>query len=265
METDQTRLSEISSDLRTFTEDVEDLKISLANKPYLIIKGEAGCGKSHLMGDIANNRIAHGLPTLLFLGSDFAEGTYETTITSKIGFTGTFQKFLYSFNQIGCQIGSRVLLMIDALNEGNQATLWKERLPGLIKSLEVYPAIGLVVSVRDTYFEDVIPERPETSCSATIIEHKGFKGLEYEAVRQFCIAYELNLPNVPILTPEFCNPLFLKIVCDTLEISGEKDFPKGFNGVSALFNQYFKNLDQKFSEKDRNINTGMLRALQSDY
>ena len=71
----------------------------------------------------------------------------------------------YSFNQIGCQIGSRVLLMIDALNEGNQATLWKERLPGLIKSLEVYPAIGLVVSVRDTYFEDVIPERPETSCS----------------------------------------------------------------------------------------------------
>ena len=83
LETDQTRLSEISSDLRTFTEDVEDLKISLANKPYLIIKGEAGCGKSHLMGDIANNRIAHGLPTLLFLGSDFAEGTYETTITSK--------------------------------------------------------------------------------------------------------------------------------------------------------------------------------------
>lgn len=266
LETDQTRLSEISSDLRTFTEDVEDLKISLANKPYLIIKGEAGCGKSHLMGDIANNRIAHGLPTLLFLGSDFAEGTYETTITSKIGFTGTFQKFLYSFNQIGCQIGSRVLLMIDALNEGNQATLWKERLPGLIKSLEVYPAIGLVVSVRDTYFEDVIPERPETSCSATIIEHKGFKGLEYEAVRQFCVAYELNLPNVPILTPEFCNPLFLKIVCDTLEISGEKDFPKGFNGVSALFNQYFKNLDQKFSEKRpeykyRNVASTSVRLL----
>ena len=41
LETDQTRLSEISSDLRTFTEDVEDLKISLANKPYLIIKGRS--------------------------------------------------------------------------------------------------------------------------------------------------------------------------------------------------------------------------------
>ena len=139
--------------------------------------------------------------------------------------------------------------MIDALNEGPQAVLWKDRLSGLIKSLKDYPAIGLVVSVRDTYFDDVIPDGVETDSGATVIEHKGFKGLEYEAVRQFCLAYELNLPNVPILTPEFCNPLFLKIICDTLEASGEKDFPKGFNGVSSLFNQYFKNLDKKFAEK----------------
>lgn len=139
--------------------------------------------------------------------------------------------------------------MIDALNEGPQAELWKYRLSGLIKSLKDYPAIGLVISVRDTYFDDVIPDCVETDSDATIIEHKGFKGLEYEAVRQFCLAYELNLPNVPILTPEFCNPLFLKIVCDTLEASGEKDFPKGFNGVTTLFNKYFCILDKKFSEK----------------
>ena len=251
IEADESRLSEISSDLYTFTEAFEDLRIGLANKPYLIINGEAGCGKSHLMGDVASNRIADGLPTLFFLGSDFTEGTYETTITSKIGFVGTFQEFLSSFNQIGCQVGSRALLMIDALNEGNQATLWKERLPGLIKSLEKFPAIGLVVSVRDTYFDDVIPDEVESNCNATIIEHRGFKGLEYEAVRQFCLAYELNLPNVPILTPEFCNPLFLKIVCDTLEASGEKVFPTGFNGVSELFNQYFKNLDKKFAERSK--------------
>lgn len=139
--------------------------------------------------------------------------------------------------------------MIDALNEGPQAILWKDRLSGLIKSLKDYPAIGLVVSVRDTYFNDVIPDGIEDYLKATIIEHKGFKGLEYEAVRQFCLAYELNLPNVPILTPEFCNPLFLKIICDTLEASGEKVFPKGFNGVSVLFNKYFNNLDKKFAEK----------------
>ena len=248
-EIDEARLSEISQDLYSFTENFEDLKINLANNPYLIIKGEAGCGKSHLLGDVASKRIDDGLPTLLFLGTDFAKETYETTITSKIGFEGTFREFLSSFNQIGAQVGSRALLMIDALNEGPQALLWKDRLSGLIKTLKDYPAIGLVVSVRDTYFDDVIPDLVETDSGATVIEHKGFKGLEYEAVRQFCLAYELNLPNVPILTPEFCNPLFLKIICDTLEASGKKDFPKGFNGVSSLFNQYFKNLDKRFAKK----------------
>lgn len=249
VEADESRLSEISRDLYSFTNDYEDLKIGLANNPYLIIKGEAGCGKSHLLGDIASKRIEEGLPTLLFLGTDFSEGTLESTITSKIGFSGTYQEFLYSFNQIGIQVGSRALLMVDALNEGPQAFLWKNRLSGLIKSLNDYSSIGLVVSIRDTYFDDVIPDGIETKSKATIIEHKGFKGLEYEAVRQFCLAYELNLPNVPILTPEFCNPLFLKIICDTLEASGEKDFPKGFNGVSVMFNQYFKNQDKKFAEK----------------
>lgn len=263
---DISRLGEISQNLYSFTVDFKDLRIDLANKPYLIIKGEAGCGKSHLMGDIASNRIADGLPTLFFLGSDFVDGTYETTITSKIGFVGTFQEFLSSLNQIGCQVGSRVLLMIDALNEGNQATLWKDRLPGLVKSLEEYPAIGLVVTVRDTYYDDVVPDDVESSCNATVIEHKGFKGFEYEAVKEFCLAYELNLPNVPILTPEFCNPLFLKIICDTLESSGEKDFPKGFNGVSKLFSQYFNILDKKLAEKKpeykyRNVVSASIKLL----
>lgn len=246
LEADESRLTEISRDLHSFSEDYADLKVDMANNPYMIIKGEAGCGKSHLLGDVASNRIAEGLPTLLFLGTDFNDRSYEAVITSKIGFSGTFPEFLSSFNQIGCQVGSRALLMIDALNEGDHANLWKNKLPGLIKSLNEYPAIGLVVSVRDTYFDDVIPDDVEASSKATVIEHKGFKGLEYEAVKQFCLAYNLKLPNVPILTPEFCNPLFLKIVCDTLEASGKKDFPKGFNGVITLFNQYFRVLDKQF-------------------
>lgn len=247
-EEDEYRLSEISRDLYSFLEDYDDLKISLANAPYLIIKGEAGCGKSHMMGDVAKNRIETGLPTLLFLGTDFNGANYESAIISQTGFNGTFPEFLSGFNQIGTQVGSRALLMIDALNEGSNPEMWKERLSGLIESINHYPAIGLVVTVRDTYFDDVIPSDIEEKSKATIIHHNGFKGLEYEAVRQFCFAYSLNLPNVPILTPEFCNPLFLKIICDTLESSDRRDFPNGFNGISEIFRKYFTHLDEKFAE-----------------
>ena len=245
------RIYRISQDLDSFNDGYEDLSIKVVNHPYLIINGEAGSGKSHLLGDVAKNRIDEGLPTLFFLGTDFVNGTYETIITSKIGFNGTFHELLFSLNQIGYQVGSRTLLMIDALNEGIQSNLWKDRLAGLIQSLKEYPAVGLVVSVRDTYFTNVIPDDVENMCHATVIKHNGFKGLEYEAVQQFCLSYKLNLPNVPLLTPEFCNPLFLKIICDTLESTCEKNFPKGFNGVSNLFNKYFKILDKKFSDFDK--------------
>jgi len=36
----------------------------------LIIKGDAGNGKSHLLGDIAKTRIDGNLPTLLLLGQN---------------------------------------------------------------------------------------------------------------------------------------------------------------------------------------------------
>lgn len=246
---DRNRLSDIILDLSNFISDYNELKISLAKDPYLIIKGQAGSGKSHMFGDVAQSRLNRGLPTLLFLGTDFAEESYETTILSKIGFCGTFPELLAGLNQIGMQVGSRTLLMIDALNEGKRAELWKYNLNGLIQALKDYPAIGLAVSVRDTYLYDIIPENIENVSNVTIIEHTGFKGLEYEAVRQYCIEYGLTLPNVPILTPEFCNPLFLKIICDTLEALGEKDFPQGFNGISSLFNKYFKILDCQFENK----------------
>ena len=247
IEADESRLSEISRDLYSFDKAYSELKINMANKPYLIISGEAGCGKSHLLGDVACRRISEGLPTLLFIGTDFTSASYESAILSKTGFSGSFEEFLASLNQIGMQIGSRALILIDALNEGKDASRWKDKLPGFINAIKRFPAIGLAVSVRDTYFDDVIPSGIEESLKATVIKHTGFKGLEYEAVKQFCVAYGFNLPNVPVLNPEFCNPLLLKIVCDTLEASGEKEFPKGFNGVSNIFSQYYKTLDKQFA------------------
>ena len=64
---EESRLYEISNEISDFIYSYNNIRIDLANNPYLIIKGEAGCGKSHLMGDIANKRISEGLPTLLFL------------------------------------------------------------------------------------------------------------------------------------------------------------------------------------------------------
>jgi hypothetical protein len=81
---EQSRLREIENDIDEFLDEIEKLKIDLNNNPTLIIQGEAGCGKSHLLGDIATQRNNLSLPTILLLGKTFDNSnTIERSILNK--------------------------------------------------------------------------------------------------------------------------------------------------------------------------------------
>lgn len=252
LDEERNRLYEIQDHNSDFLNGIEELKINLANNPTLIIKGEAGCGKSHLLGDIALQRNMQNLPTILLLGQYFnASDTIENNITKQLGISCCFASFAENLNNIGLQINSRVLILIDAINEGPGVDLWKNQIAGFINEIARYPAVGLVLTIRSTYFRDIIPEHLRKDQNITFISHEGFKGNEYEALKLFCEYYKLKLPNFPILNPEYTNPLFLHLICETAKDSPEKAFPKGFNGIVKTYNQYKQSLDQRF-EKKRN-------------
>ena len=59
------RLREIEKSNFDFISKIDKLNINLSNNPTLIIHGEAGCGKSHLLGDIAMKRKDFSLPTVV--------------------------------------------------------------------------------------------------------------------------------------------------------------------------------------------------------
>lgn len=244
------RLRQIIDNNHKFFSDLSEINLELLNHPVLIIHGEAGCGKSHLLGDIAKERSKRGLPTLLLLGQLFkgSQSVWQN-ILSQLNITCTKEEFLSELNSIGRQKGSRVLLLFDALNEGSGKELWPGELAGFIKELSTYKYIGLAFTVRSTYYELIVPANVKTDKNVTKIEHKGFKGSEYEALRLFCEHYDLTQPSFPILTPEFTNPLFLILICEGVRASGQKNFPQGFQGVTGLFNYYIKAITKKLSEK----------------
>lgn len=249
-EKELSRLREIENVNDDFLNEIEKLKINLANNPTLIIQGEAGCGKSHLLGDIATQRKKQSLPTLLLLGTTFTNtNTIEKNILGKLDLTCTFNDFLINLNNIGLQINSRILILIDAINEGAGADLWKNQIAGFINEIDKYPAIGLVLTIRSTYFNDIIPSNFNSDSKITIITHAGFKGNEYEALKLFCEHYGLKLPNFPILNPEYSNPLFLHLICEAIKGMPDKSFPKGFNGINKTYNLYKEVLNCKFEEK----------------
>lgn len=244
------RLREIESNNNDFLKEIDDLKINLANNPTLIIQGEAGCGKSHLLGDIATQRKSQFLPTILLLGTTFnSSHTIEKNILNRLGLTCSFEGFLKNLNSIGENINSRVLILIDAINEGAGADLWKNQIAGFVSEVAKYPAIGLVFTIRSTYLNDIISTSFKSDTKNTFITHIGFKGNEYEALKLFCEYYDLDFPNFPILNPEFSNPLFLHLVCEATKNQRERCFPKGFNGINKTYSLYKNALNKKFDEK----------------
>ena len=245
------RLREISSNNRDFLNDFHDkLTLRLANHPYLFIKGAAGNGKSHLLGDIATTRISKNLPTLLLLGQNFisSKNIWEN-IKSELNINCSDKQLLSELNNIGRQIGSRILILIDAINEGAGADLWNSRIAAFTKEFGDYPYLGLVFTIRTTYIDFVLPEGLLDDSKISIIDHEGFKGNEYGALKLFCEHHNLKQPHFPILAPEFTKPLFLKLICEAVKETPEKIFPQGFQGMSDIFKIYIDSLNHKLELK----------------
>ena len=233
-----------------FESSLDKINVHVANHPYLVIHGEAGCGKSHLLGDIASDRNKKNIPTILLLGQLFRNGqNVWQNIISQLGLSCTKTELLSALNSIGQQVGSRVLLLIDALNEGYGKEIWPAEMAGFINDFSNFPFVGLAVTVRSTYFKIIIPKVIIDNKDVTKVLHEGFKGNEYAALKLFCEHHGLEQPNFPILAPEFTNPLFLQLICEGVKSSGSKKFPRGFQSVGTIFNLYLGVIYKKLSDK----------------
>ena len=249
-ESELNRLYEIRESNYNLYSELDNISIGLSNVPCLIIQGDAGCGKSHLLGDIANERINNNQPTILLLGQLFKNGqNVWQNILSQLNLSCSKDEFLITLNSIGKQLNSRVLILIDALNEGAGKEIWSNELAGFIKDILTFPFIGIALTVRSTYFQVIVPNIIRENKELTHITHVGFKGNEYEALKLFCNYYGLQQPNFPILSPEFTNPLFLILICEAVQTSGEKKFPQGFQNISKIYDYYVKAIYQKLSVK----------------
>jgi len=57
------------------------------------------------------------------------------------------------------------------------------------------------------------------------------------------------LPSTPLLVPEFSNPLFLKILCESLREKGEHRLPRGFQGITKLFEFLLDSVNHRLALK----------------
>ena len=219
----------------------------VAGASLMILHGVAGTGKTHLLCDVARHRVAAGHPTVLLMGQRFVstDAPWSQALQQLDTMDFSAEEFIGALESVAQAAGSRALLLIDAVNEGAGRTIWPSHLAAFLAQIQRSPWIGVVLAVRSSYEEIVIPE--DVRARAITVTHEGFRDHEYDATKTFFVHYGLELPSTPLLAPEFRNPLFLKTLCQGLNIQGERRLPRGFHGITAVFSLYLSAVNKRLA------------------
>ena len=224
-------------------EDFETLMRSRASKAAecgaLLLTGEAGQGKTHLFCDAATRAVAAGQPAIVLLAGRLSGRQVWSEIANQLGLGQVGSELLIGAMQAAAQASNApFLLLIDALNETDESKAWQEELPSLLAEINRSPWTSIGVSVRSTFRSIVLPA--DGLSGVAEIEHRGFEHRELEATERFFDAFDLDQPQVPLLMPDFSNPLFLKLYCEGLRDLGLSAPPTGETYVSDVFDRYLQ-------------------------
>ncbi|WP_322750801.1 MULTISPECIES: hypothetical protein [unclassified Frankia] len=215
----------------------------------ILVTGTGGAGKTHLLCDLAKTRTANNQPTIIGLGEQFERGPIETDLGRITGFSSPAGQLLATF-EAACQTAGKIgLVIIDGLNEPADRSLWNRYLHSFLNEAARYRHIRLVLSCRTEFLADtlsnVLRERLRTC------EHTGFEEVSRDAIRQFLDWYGIERPSFPVLDPEFTNPLFLKLVCTTLQTRGDRRFPRSGVGTSWIYDSFLDAIDDRLAVPER--------------
>jgi len=222
----------------------------LVNVPALLVQGRPGTGKTHLLCHVARGRCDAGQPTVVLLGQWFSRDEPWAQVLRQLGLDCGVDEFLGALNVAAEVTNSRALIFVDALNEGEGLDVWPQHLHGFLEKLRWWPRLGVAMSCRISYLEATLPEGLD-GAKLVRVNHEGFAGHEYEAVRTFFERFQLILPDFPLMVPEFQNPLFLKLLCEGLHAEGVNTVPRGSTGVTRLFGRFLALAERRLSRAGR--------------
>ena len=241
-------LSEFGYECDTLYTFLKSITVKLSNNPFLLLEGEAGIGKSHLLADVIESRIKAGYPSLLLLGQQLTtDESPWVQILKRLQLKNTSTEFLEKLNLYGKKKGKRFLIFIDAINEGNGNKFWEDNINSFVDEIRKFEWLGLIMSVRSTYKGITISDERVSHNNFEIHEHLGFRNVEMDAVNLFYDHYNIERPSSPNLNPEFKNPLFLKLLCEGIKKSGLTKVPVGFHGISKILSFFVEGVNKSLS------------------
>ena len=198
-------------------------------EPYLLVSGEWGTGKTHLLCDFTQYRIGCNQATILVLAKNF-QGSVVAEICSRIESEDTVAEVFDRLDVMAYETGERAVVILDGVNEGRRRE-WREAVATFLALIADRPNIGLILTCR-TPFEHIAIKQKDLAKFHKIV-HFGFDDQEFDAQAAFFQYFNLPLPEVPLLDREFSRPLTLKLICQSLQSLTGKKLAQGFAGIAS--------------------------------
>jgi hypothetical protein len=237
------RLIKVQAALTSLDAAVEKSVLSFGRTTSILFHGTAGTGKSHLLARVADCSINEERPVVLWVGQQLRDQPLWPQLLLRLGLpTATPEQFLDALEAAAQTKRTRALLLVDAINEGAGARLWRSEIAEFLAKVRRYPSVVVVLSCRSEYLNYLIPKG--ISKGLQFVEVRGFETEDEQAAaaRVYLDKRGISRPATPWLAPEFVNPLFLRSCCNALERAGLREFPKGLAGAKAIMGFYLDSI-----------------------
>lgn len=245
---------ETFNDIRTIIDLIEaffyEYQLDICKSKILVVKGKAGVGKSHLIADFCKRLNEDKYACFLHLGQFFKDGTHPwEQIVNQMGLGVSYSEFLSQLDIYACNYNKKVVIVIDALNEGDGRVYWSKYLQPLVNEISEYD-FKLILTIRNTYENLVLPKHFIEYNHVPIIEHIGFNDNTFDAISEYCNYYEIDKPIFPIMNDMYVNPLILKLTCESLKKRGKKKLERNYT-YDDIFENYIEDVNLDFSQPSK--------------
>jgi hypothetical protein len=224
-------------------------ELSILKLPTLLVDGDAGVGKSHLLANEVESHIENGNPALFVPARVLDHGDRPEQDLLRYLDLGDlrFETFLAALHAAALASGSPALFIIDGINESLFARGWEGGLPSLITQIKKFNRVALCVSIRSSYRDLCIRAGLEITC----ISHHGFRGHLGEAAKEYLDRNGIERPSAPIfgLNEILYNPLFLSTAVDFMKATGQVSFPRGMDSIATLISFWLGAVEQNLITK----------------
>ncbi|MGP4686751.1 hypothetical protein ACSV5K_10350 [Agrobacterium pusense] len=221
----------------------------ILREPALLVEGDAGIGKSHLLAKEVESHVRENHPALFIPARTLDHGDKpEQEVLKYLDIADIrFDTFLAALHSAALASGQPALIVVDGLNESWSAAGWQSGLPVLLGQVRKFNRLALCVSVRSSFRDLCI----RSDLTIPRIAHYGFNGHVGEAAKEYLDRHGIERFSAPILGLDdlLYNPLFLSTAVDFLVASKQTSFPRGMDSIADIINFWLQAVERNLIDK----------------